>query len=79
MGKRMLKILVAAFLFAVSAILWFMYYAQYFQWRSCFNEMGRCFDPQTSVVYHAQSGIAWLALAVFASALCVIQIWRVLR
>ncbi|OOY05150.1 hypothetical protein [Thioclava sp. F28-4] len=52
----------------------YAYYAQYFRWRSRFNEMGRCLDPAEGVVYHAQSGAVWLALACVAFAIFLYQL-----
>ncbi|SMX44118.1 hypothetical protein COL8621_02473 [Actibacterium lipolyticum] len=53
-----------------------MFYAQYFKWRHCFNELGRCFDPDSGVVYLQQSGAVWLSLAIAALGLSLFQIWR---
>ena len=55
------------------------YYHQYFVWRGCFNELGRCFDPETGVVYLEQSGAIWLSLTLLFSAVALYQIWRILR
>ncbi|MPQ93994.1 hypothetical protein [Thioclava sp. JE_KL1] len=51
----------------------YAYYAQYFRWRSRFNEMGRCLDPAEGVVYHAQSGAVWLALTCVTFAVFLYQ------
>ena len=37
-------------------------YADYWRWRDCFNDQGRCFDATTGTVQHAQSGVVWLVL-----------------
>lgn len=51
------------------ALSFYLFYEQYFRWRGCFNDEGRCFDPQTGLVYHAQSGLFWALLcAVFGAA-----------
>ena len=42
------------------------YYTQHFNRRDCFNESGRCFDPETGVVHFQESGAIWLALALLA-------------
>lgn len=44
----------------------YLYYVTYFQWRNCFNELGRCFDDETGIVYLEQSGAVWFILAVLA-------------
>jgi len=63
----------------LSALSCFAYYEYYFRWRSCFNEFGRCFDSENSVVYFEQSGVAWLSLAVIASGIALYQLWRLIR
>ena len=43
-----------------------LYNEMYWRWRDCFNELGRCFDPEAGVVYHEQAGAFWLvAVLVF--------------
>jgi len=64
---------------AVAVFFWVVFATQYFQWSACFNTAGRCFDPETGVVYHEQSGIAWLALALLATCIAFYQLWRLLR
>ena len=63
----------------LSAILWLAYYTQYFKWRHCFNELGRCFDEETGVTYLQQSNLFWLPLAVLVSYISVVQLWRFIR
>ena len=53
-----------------------MFYGQFYQWRSCFNDLGRCFDPETGVVYQAQSGVVWLMLTVLVFAGVLYQVWK---
>ena len=55
---------VVAFCFAV--FFGTSYYTQHFQRRDCFNELGRCFDPETGVVYSQEAGPIWLLLTVLA-------------
>ena len=55
------------------------YYHQYFVWRGCFNELGRCVDPETGVVYLEQSGAIWLSLTLLFCAVALYQIWQILR
>lgn len=49
----------------------YLFYDQYWQWRSCFNEEGNCFDEASATVYHAQSGMVWggVTLALLISSL----------
>lgn len=44
----------------------YLYYVNYFKWRDCFNELGRCFDDDAGIVYLEQSGAVWSLLAVLA-------------
>ncbi|WP_157617016.1 hypothetical protein [Thioclava pacifica] len=52
------------------------YYAQYFRWRDCFNELGRCYDARDGVVYLEQSGGIWLTLTAIALGLFLFRLWR---
>ena len=67
-------ILIACLVFA--ALFWFAYYAFYFKWRGCFNEMGRCFDRETGAVYLEQSQFLWLPLAVLPTCISLYLLWR---
>jgi len=55
------------------------YYVQYFKWRDCFNELGRCYDSETGMVYLEQSGMIWFSLCALSFGLSAYQIWRVQR
>jgi hypothetical protein len=63
----------------LSALFFYGYYASYFKREDCFNELGRCFDSETGVVYLEQSGVAWLSLAVLASGVALYQLWRLIH
>ncbi len=69
------KILSLAFL-GLSFAFGYFWYVQYFRWLSCFNELGRCFDAGSGVVYVEQSGPAWLSLAVIAFGTSLYLFWR---
>lgn len=58
--------------------LWLAYYALYYKWRHCFNEAGRCFDSETGVVYIEQTNAALLPMALLATCLSGVLLWRVL-
>lgn len=73
MGPR----LIALGFFGLFAACGYVYYARYVARRQCFNELGRCFDAETGVVYHEQSGGVWLLLAVLAFGLAVFQLRRI--
>ena len=71
-----------AILFLIGALLsgW-MFYEHYWRWRNCFNELGRCFVPESGLVL-TDSNFVWglLAAAGFALALlCWMWSRRVVR
>ncbi len=63
MGATMISNLLIAVLTGLVALFGFAYYDRYFRWRDCFNDLGRCYDPQTGMVYVEQAGLVWMALA----------------
>ncbi|MFT6118635.1 MAG: hypothetical protein ACJAXK_000568 [Yoonia sp.] len=63
----------------VAALCGVTYYTQYFKWRGCFNEMGRCFNAKTGIMYLQQSGTAWLLLTIGAVVVALYQLWRMIR
>lgn len=42
----------------------YFYYIRYFQWRDCFNELGRCYDPDGSHDIYTTAGQFWGWLAI---------------
>lgn len=54
----------------------YFYYVQYFKWRNCFNELGRCFDDNSGVVYLEQSGAIWFLLTVLALGVGLYNAWH---
>ncbi len=52
-----------AFLLLLSGVATILFslawYDRYWRWRGCFNEAGRCFDPETQDVYLEQAGLVW--------------------
>lgn len=74
--KTPIRIITIGASLGMSAIFYLAYYNQYFRWRSCFNELGRCFDNDTDAVYLEQSGAVWLSMAALMSIFAVYQVWR---
>jgi hypothetical protein len=72
----MIRKLSAFVLLGLSLVFGYFYYVQYFRWRGCFNETGRCFDAESGVVYSEQSGDTWLLLAALTFGASVYQAWR---
>ena len=68
---RIIRHLISFLLLGVSVLCGYLYFVQYYKWRDCFDEIGRCFDSQHGVVYLEQSGIAcgvaWRAPIVWSS------------
>ncbi|WP_422027383.1 hypothetical protein [Roseovarius sp.] len=60
----------------LSGAFGYLCYVQYFRWRHCFNELGRCFDAESGVVYREQSGLAWLSLALLSLGAALYLFWR---
>lgn len=73
-----LKLMACASLGA-ALICVFLWYDGSFKNRACFNEVGRCFNEDTGVVYHAQSGTVWLSLALLALCGFGAAVWRLKR
>jgi len=57
----------------LGGVFGFLFYVQYFQWRGCFNELGRCYDSRTGTVYLEQSGVVWITLTVLALGVSIYQ------
>jgi len=72
------KFVLVVFL-GLAAFFCFAYYVRYFKWRDCFNELGRCYDSDTGMVYLEQAGAIWLSLAVLTFGISLYQIWRLSR
>jgi len=68
MGAVMISNLIIAVLTGLAVLFGFACYDRYFRWRDCFNELGRCYDPQTGMVYVAQAGLVWGALVLLCLA-----------
>lgn len=76
---RVIGKLLVAISVGLSLLFGYFYYTQYFRWRDCFDDSGRCFDANTGVVYHDQSGGVWLVLALVTICVALILIWRLGR
>jgi hypothetical protein len=55
----MVRNLIIFALICLGALTAFAYYAQYYVWRDCFNDLGRCYDPEFGMVYLEQAGMVW--------------------
>ena len=57
-----------------------MFYERYWRWLDCFNELGRCFDPESGTVAK-DSNFVYGLMAALALVLALLSaaIWRRLR
>lgn len=72
---RMIRNLVSLLLFGLSVLFGYLYYGQYYRWRDCFDEAGRCFDAQYGVVHLEQSGMTWATLTVLTVTAAILLRW----
>ncbi len=49
---------IVAFTLLTTLSGWF-WYTRYYIWKECFNEKGRCYDPDSRTVYLEQAGEIW--------------------
>ena len=73
----MMRLFISAVMFMLTFLFGFAYYDRYFKWRDCFNELGRCFDPETGTVMMIQAGGIWGALMVLCFLAALWQLWRI--
>ena len=72
----MVRRLAGVFFAALAALFGLAFYQRYWQWRDCFNELGRCYDPASQEVFLEQAGIAWGSLTVIClAAAMALLIW----
>lgn len=61
---------------ALAAVAGFFYYTRYYLWIDCFNELGRCYDPDGSGEVYTDAGRIWAyVLALFL----MLAAWRAFR
>ena len=77
--NNLVRKLALALSLVFTAVLYLAFYSFHYKWRKCFDEFGRCFDSETGVVFLEQSGIVWLAFALFASWVTLYQVWCLMR
>jgi hypothetical protein len=71
------KKLISLVSLGLATIFGFFFYVQYFKWRKCFNELGRCYDSETGTVYLEQSGEVWLSMTILALGTSLYQALRI--
>ena len=53
----------------------FAFHERYWRWRDCFNELGRCYDSEASMMTEA-AGPIWAALTLLFAALAARALWE---
>ena len=56
----------------------YAFHERYWRWRACFNELGRCYDPEAGVMVE-QAGLIWGGLLLIFGLLLVRSLRRLLR
>ena len=68
----------AALWLALTVLFALAFYDRYWRWRACFNELGRCYDPEAGVMVE-QAGLIWGGLLLIFGLLLVRSLRRLLR
>lgn len=73
--RRQIPLLLTGILAAgLSLASWYFFYIRYFAWRNCFNELGRCYDPDGTRQVYTTAGMTWaLPGAFFRCAGCFLD------
>lgn len=61
---------------AGTALFLLAYYDRYWRWRDCFNELGRCYDPDGEQVFLEQAGVVWGMFTVICLLVLALSLWR---
>jgi hypothetical protein len=72
----MIRRCLAAVFAGLAALFALAFYFRFWNWRDCFNELGRCYDPATQDVYLEQAGVAWGSLGLICLALAMVLLIR---
>jgi hypothetical protein len=71
--RRIISLLSAAGLFGFAILFALAFHERYWRWRACFNELGRCYDPETQTVM-TDAAFVWGLMAAAAFGLSVITL-----
>jgi hypothetical protein len=74
---RIVCFLLAACALSFAALSGGAFYAFYWRWRDCFNELGRCYDPVRQIVM-TDEAFVWGLMAVVALGLALL-LWMLGR
>lgn len=77
--RRAILALLACVSGGLAIVFAYAWYDRYWLWRDCFNELGRCYDPESQQVFLEQAGLVW-GMFTGVSLLCfAFFIWRASR
>jgi hypothetical protein len=68
----------AALWLALTGLFALAFYDRYWRWRGCFNELGRCYDPEEGVMLE-QAGELYGILTLIFGLLLIRSLWSLLR
>lgn len=74
--KTVTKIVVC---FALMLLFVYLFYIRYLKWSNCFNELGRCYDPDGSKQVYTTAGELWIVPAMIFFLLGIIHCIVLLR
>ena len=77
--RRVVRIILSLVSAAGAILFGYAWYDRYWRWRDCFNELGRCYDPDGQQVFLEQAGLVWGTFAVACLVLAGVFVWRALR
>jgi hypothetical protein len=63
----------------LAAVFTYAWYDRYWLWRACFNELGRCYDPESQQVFLEQAGLVWGLFTGISLLLLALFTWRASR
>jgi hypothetical protein len=67
----MIRLCAGVFFAGLAGLFGLAFYDRYWRWRDCFNELGRCYDPELQEVHLEQAGVAWGSPALVCLAVAI--------
>ena len=61
--KKYLPILKSVLYFSASCLFFYTFYSRFYKWKDCFNELGRCYNPDGSGQVYLSGGAFWIFFA----------------
>ena len=71
--RRVLWLLHTAFWLTLFGVCVFAFYERYWQWRDCFSDLGRCYDPVGEQVLVEGAGFVWSTLALVCASMATLS------